>query len=122
MNAYTKIRVVKYKYHRWTKYAEFGNWSICNGLNSCHSYGYVSPSFGSNINAVTANIIKTTPPTIVTIKMQTHNILFHDFIHHLFILQNLPVRTDIFWAMKRPPITANPVHKECPKTPPSATP
>jgi len=33
-----------------------------------YSYGYVSPSFGSNINAVTANIINTTPPTIVTIK------------------------------------------------------
>lgn len=34
----------------------------------------------------------------------------------------LPVRTDILWAIIRPPITANPVQKACPKTPPTITP
>lgn len=34
----------------------------------------------------------------------------------------LPVRTEIRCAIIRPPITAKPVHMECPKTPPTITP
>lgn len=33
-----------------------------------------------------------------------------------------PVLTDIFWAIILPPITASPVHKQCPSVPPTATP
>lgn len=35
---------------------------------------------------------------------------------------SIPVRTEIRWAIIRPPITANPVQIECPKTPPTITP
>lgn len=34
----------------------------------------------------------------------------------------LPVLTDIFWAIILPPITASPVHRQCPSVPPTATP
>lgn len=34
----------------------------------------------------------------------------------------LPVLTEIFWAIILPPITASPVHKQCPRVPPTATP
>lgn len=33
-----------------------------------------------------------------------------------------PVLTEIFWATILPPITASPVHKQCPRVPPTATP
>lgn len=33
-----------------------------------------------------------------------------------------PVLTEIFWATILPPITASPVHKQCPTAPPTATP
>lgn len=33
-----------------------------------------------------------------------------------------PVLTDIFWAIILPPITASPVHIQCPSVPPTATP
>ena len=35
---------------------------------------------------------------------------------------DLPVRTDILCAINLPPITASPVHKECPNVPPIVTP
>ena len=34
---------------------------------------------------------------------------------------NLPVLTDIFWAINLPPTTARPVHKPCPNVPPIIT-
>lgn len=34
---------------------------------------------------------------------------------------NLPVLTDIFWAINLPPTTASPVHKPCPNVPPIIT-
>uniref|UniRef100_A0A8W7PIB0 Uncharacterized protein n=1 Tax=Anopheles coluzzii TaxID=1518534 RepID=A0A8W7PIB0_ANOCL len=35
---------------------------------------------------------------------------------------HLPVRTEIRWAIMRPPITASPVQIECPMMPPAITP
>ena len=55
-------------------------------------------SYFSSKTAEIANKIKTTPPTKVT------------------------VLTEIIVAMKRPPITARPVHKACPKQAPNVTP
>lgn len=45
-------------------------------------------------------------------------------LEHVCILikETLPVLTDIFCAIILPPITANPVHKQCPTVPPTATP
>lgn len=34
----------------------------------------------------------------------------------------LPVLTEIFCAIILPPITAKPVHRQCPTVPPTATP
>lgn len=39
-----------------------------------------------------------------------------------FFLKNSPVLTDILWATILPPITASPVHRQCPSVPPTATP
>lgn len=58
----------------------------------------VDKSFGSKIDDVMAKIINTTPPTSVT------------------------VLTEIFDARILPPITASPVHIECPIIPPVMTP
>lgn len=43
---------------------------------------------------------------------------------HFFVAVSfhLPVLTEIFCAIILPPITAKPVHRQCPTVPPTATP
>lgn len=45
--------------------------------------------------------------------------------HYIFFVGvsfHLPVLTEIFCAIILPPITAKPVHRQCPTVPPTATP
>lgn len=45
--------------------------------------------------------------------------MFHGLVG---FFKSSPVLTDIFWATILPPITASPVHRQCPSVPPTATP
>lgn len=74
-------------------------------------------------NALNAKQMNTIPPTMVTVDKRAKNksLLQNDCEKKLF-KKILPVRTDIRVAIILPPITASPVHKACPKTPPTITP
>lgn len=95
---------------------------VCSTLNMWimlwfHGFG-VSSALGSQIDEVMAKRMKTTPPMSVT-KIRIRNCL--NLVQH-WMPKFSPVRTDIFWAIIRPPSTPIPVHIACPMTPPVITP
>lgn len=78
------------------------------------------PASGLKKRADRAKARKTIPPMIVT-KEETIDIFYWGACS-MCVFKSSPVLTDIFWAIILPPITASPVHRQCPSVPPTATP
>lgn len=83
------------------------------------------PASGLKKSADRAKARKTIPPMIVTKRGKIRNAI-RRWTNNLtccrYVFKPSPVLTDIFWAIILPPITASPVHRQCPSVPPTATP